>query len=79
MTVSQVSEKGQITLPAHARRRLGIQPHDRVSIETEADAIIIKRVADFFRLEGVLGEASLDEEEKAMEEVAARGGRKKSK
>ena len=72
MTISQVSEKGQITLPASTRRKLGIQPRDRVSIEATDDAIIVKPVQDFFKLAGILGDAVVDEEQKAMDEVGAR-------
>ena len=77
MTVSTISEKGQITLPAAARRRVGIKPKDRVIIETTDDAIIIKPVEDFFELEGFLGEALPEEEEReAVRKAVAKHRRK---
>ncbi len=63
MTISLVSEKGQITLPAAARRKVGIEPRDRVVIEATDDVIIIRPVVDFFKFEGFLGDALPDEEE----------------
>jgi AbrB family looped-hinge helix DNA binding protein len=57
MAISTISTKGQITLPVNLRKRLGMKPHDRVLIESTEDAIVIKRVVDFFALEGFLGKA----------------------
>jgi len=72
MTVSLVSEKGQITLPAAARRKIGIKPRDRVVIETTDDAIVIRPVADFFELEGFLGDALPEKtEQEAMVKAIA--------
>ena len=72
MTISMVSEKGQITLPAAARRKVGIKPQDRVMIEATDDAIIIRPVVDFFALEGFLGDALSEEEEKrAVQQAVA--------
>jgi AbrB family looped-hinge helix DNA binding protein len=39
---SSVSPKGQITLPIEARRRLGIRPKDRVTIEIHNDSITVR-------------------------------------
>jgi len=39
---SSVSPKGQITLPIDARRRLGIHPKDRVTIEIHNDSITVR-------------------------------------
>lgn len=64
MPVSTISTKGQITLPASLRRKLGIGPHDRVLIELADDAIIIKPAFDLFELEGFLGKALPTAEEK---------------
>jgi len=41
MPISTVSSKGQVTLPSALRKRLGIRPHDRVSIEGDAEGIVI--------------------------------------
>ena len=55
MPMSTISSKGQITLPAALRRKLGIKAHDRVSVEIERDGILIKPTIDFFSLRGFLG------------------------
>ncbi|MBI4704393.1 MAG: AbrB/MazE/SpoVT family DNA-binding domain-containing protein [Deltaproteobacteria bacterium] len=57
MSVATVSSKGQITLPAGLRRRLGIAPGDRVVIEAAGDAIVVRPAADLFALAGFLGRA----------------------
>jgi antitoxin PrlF len=40
--LSSVSTKGQITLPAEIRKRLGIKPRDKVALTIEAEALIVK-------------------------------------
>lgn len=74
MSVSSVSVKGQITLPARLRSKLGIKPHDQVVIESTDDAIVIRRAPDFFELEGFLGKALPREveQERMMQAVAGR-------
>lgn len=71
MAISTISSKGQITLPARIRRKLGLKPHDRVVIESTDDAIIIKRAADFFELQGFLGKAVPRSEERRRMMLAA--------
>ncbi|MCX5758082.1 MAG: AbrB/MazE/SpoVT family DNA-binding domain-containing protein [Candidatus Hydrogenedentes bacterium] len=71
--MSTISTKGQITLPASLRKRLGMKPHDRVLIESLDDAIVIKRAVDFFELEGFLGKALPEaEERKRMMQAVSR-------
>ena len=65
MPIATVSRKGQVTLPARMRRKLGIKPQDRVVIETHEDAILIKRAKDLFELKGFLGKAKPAGEERA--------------
>ena len=76
MSMSTISSKGQITLPAALRRKLGIKPNDRVLVELADDAIMIRPAADLFALEGFLGEAlPAAEEKRRMEKaVSARAG-----
>jgi AbrB family looped-hinge helix DNA binding protein len=39
----KVSTKHQVSLPSAARRRLGIEPGDRLSVEVRGDALILRR------------------------------------
>jgi AbrB family looped-hinge helix DNA binding protein len=64
MPVSTVSSKGQITLPAALRRRLRIEPHDRVTVEIGDDEIVVKRAPDLFSFKGFLGKGLPPAEEK---------------
>jgi len=64
MPISNISVKGQITLPISFRRKLGIKPHDRLLMELEGDGIRVKRAPDFFALKGFLGKALPRKEEK---------------
>jgi AbrB family looped-hinge helix DNA binding protein len=47
--VSSVSPKGQITLPADVRRRLGIKPKDKVSISLQGEVVVLKKAASELR------------------------------
>ena len=73
MSIATISSKGQITLPAEARRQLGIHPHDPVVVELEKDAIMIRPAPDIFKYKGVLGKALPREKEREemMKAVAA--------
>jgi AbrB family looped-hinge helix DNA binding protein len=57
MTVATVSSKGQITLPAAARREAGIRPHERVIIETRNGEIIVRAVPELMKFKGFAGKA----------------------
>jgi antitoxin PrlF len=77
--VSTISSKGQVTIPADVRRRLGVGSADKVAfVLTEAGTVELRPVR--FTLEAVLGalpglpdeSASLDREiEEARAEVTA--------
>ncbi len=71
MTIAAVSTKGQITLPLGLRKKLGIEPHDRVVIESVDDAIVIRPVRDFMELQGFLGPARPEGDEKTAVETTA--------
>ena len=72
MPVSTISVKGQITLPISFRRKLGIKPHDRIVIELEDKAIVVKPAPDLFEFEGVAGKAlPQEEEERRMRKAVA--------
>ena len=76
MTIATLSSKGQITLPAAARRLMGLATGDRVAIETRDEEIVVRRARDFFALQGFLGRALPREEERiAMAKAVARKGR----
>ena len=47
-TIVRIQEKGQVTLPAAARRRLGLKKGDLVAVEQTAEGMFIKplRVSD---------------------------------
>lgn len=76
MPLSTISSKGQITLPAALRRRLGIKAHDKVTVELANDEIVIKPVPDIFQLEGFLGKPlPLEVERKRTHQAAVAHGR----
>jgi AbrB family looped-hinge helix DNA binding protein len=73
MTIATLSSKGQITLPAEARRTLGLRSGDRVAIEERGGEIVVRRARDFFALKGYLGRALPREKERsAMRRAAVR-------
>jgi AbrB family looped-hinge helix DNA binding protein len=43
MPKATVSSKSQIVLPAEVRRRLGIRPGDRLTIEVEDEHIVLRK------------------------------------
>jgi len=57
MTLATVSSKGQITLPAAARREAGIDLHGRVIVEVRAREIVVRAAPDFMKLKGFAGKA----------------------
>jgi AbrB family looped-hinge helix DNA binding protein len=73
MAVSIISAKGQLTLPAQVRKKLRIQPNDRVTVEVVGDAIVVKRAPDFFALKGFLGKTlpAVEERERMRRGVGA--------
>lgn len=54
MTTALVSEKGQVTIPADVRRKLGIGPRSRVEIVVKDDEIVIRPRKSIRDLEGIL-------------------------
>ena len=45
ISVSQVSSKGQVTIPKEIRESLGIAEGDRVVFETEGSRVILRKVS----------------------------------
>jgi len=66
MTVATVSSKGQITLPASARREAGINLHDRVFIESRNGEIVVRPVPDLMKFKGFAGKAKPRELEREI-------------
>ena len=73
MSISIISAKGQITLPAKLRKKFGLRPNDRVVVESTGEGILIRSAGDFFELGGFLGKGLRREEERArmMKGIAA--------
>ena len=46
MLSAKVSSKKQINLPSEARRQLGIEPGDRLTIEIVDDSLVLRRRPD---------------------------------
>jgi AbrB family looped-hinge helix DNA binding protein len=44
MLSSSVTTKGQVTIPAELREKLGIKPGDRVGFVAEGDRVVIQRL-----------------------------------
>jgi AbrB family looped-hinge helix DNA binding protein len=53
MTMLTVSDKGQITVPAKARRELGIKPGDSVEVEVVDDTLVVRPVKSLRSLRGI--------------------------
>ncbi|MDL2335248.1 MAG: AbrB/MazE/SpoVT family DNA-binding domain-containing protein [Chloroflexota bacterium] len=43
MLSAKVSTKHQISIPSEARKKLGIEPGDRLAVEVTAEAMILRR------------------------------------
>ncbi|MFA4647788.1 AbrB/MazE/SpoVT family DNA-binding domain-containing protein [Pyrococcus kukulkanii] len=63
MEVVKLSSKGQIVIPAKIRKELKLSKGDKLLIEREGDAIILRPVVKLSRLRGV------DKIEGASEEI----------
>lgn len=79
MAIGKVSSKGQITLPAAMRRKLGIKPNSTVEIIAGGDGILVRPTRSIGELYGIFhdrvrGRKPLgwEEERRQMEEAVAR-------
>lgn len=69
--VTTVTQRGQVTIPAKVRRRLGLGPRDKVAFEIEGDQV--RLVPAIFTLEAAYGSVqprSQPEDFKAISRVA---------
>jgi len=58
MTTGLVSERGQLTIPAEARRKLGIEPRSRVEIVVGDAEIVIRPLKSVRELRGIFRECA---------------------
>ena len=85
MATVRISDKGQVTLPAAARRKLGIAPKSHVDIEVRENEIVIRPIKSVGELGGVFRERAKgkttdwktirDRTEQVVAEEVAREGR----
>jgi antitoxin PrlF len=66
---SSVSSKGQITLPIEIRKRLGIEPGDKVSFSLEEDSVRVVPAGS--RLAAGYGVVPALKQPRTLEETAA--------
>jgi AbrB family looped-hinge helix DNA binding protein len=76
MDTSTLTQKGQVTIPAGVRRKLGLRTGDRVSFVQEGDHVIVKPVhsdiKSAFGLVRARRSASLKDYEAAIRKRAGR-------
>ena len=58
MTAVRVSDKGQITLPAEVRRKLGITSKSKMDVEVKDGEIILHPVKSIMDLAGIFHDAA---------------------
>ena len=58
MATALVSNKGQVTLPAKARRSLGIKPRSRVELEVRENEIVIRPARTVRDVAGIFKDAA---------------------
>jgi len=77
MATSTVTRKGQVTIPAEVRRRLGLRRGDRVAFLEEDDRIVLKPVESDVEAAFGLVKAKKSVSLRAMDEaIRARAGRR---
>ena len=54
MTLVVISEKGQITIPAGVRRKLGLKPKTKVDVEIRDNEIVVRPIKSVMELYGIL-------------------------
>lgn len=56
MITVQVSDKGQITLPADVRKKLGVRAKSRVELDIRDGEVVLRPVKSLRELSGILHE-----------------------
>lgn len=64
-----MTQRGQVTLPAHVRRVLGLKPREAVTFEVEGNNVRI--VPAPFTVESVRGSVPALKEPKSLKEITA--------
>ncbi len=58
MATAWVSDKGQITIPAKARKKLGISRRSRVEVEVRDKEVVIRPMRSILDVAGIFHEAA---------------------
>ena len=56
MTIATISNRGQITLPASARKRLGIRPRSKLEVEVRDGEIVLRPLRTIKDVKGIFHE-----------------------
>jgi AbrB family looped-hinge helix DNA binding protein len=68
--VVKVTRKGQTTIPAKIREKLGIKEGDNLTVEAVDQTVIFKRVPKLLDLAGIFaGHANVEELKKEIDEL----------
>lgn len=60
MITAQMSDKGQITIPADVRRKLGLKAKSRVEIEIRDNVAVLRPIRSVRELSGILQDYAKD-------------------
>jgi AbrB family looped-hinge helix DNA binding protein len=72
MTSTTVTRKGQVTIPVEIRRALGLKEGDRLAVERQGEAVLLRRARSVAeRTAGILAQYRLAVPLTAEEERAA--------
>lgn len=70
MQLSTVTQKGQVTIPASIRKRLGILAKEKVAFIEKDNSIVIKPAPNFYSLKGSVKNKKKYEDKKADKAIA---------
>ena len=77
MTATNVTSKGQITIPAHLRKKHKITANSKVEIIEENGKLVIKKLTTIFDLAGT-GDGDPDELKQMLDQMRETDARKSS-
>jgi len=69
MIATTITQKGQVTIPVHIRKKLSIKTGQKVIFEERGDEIIVKAVPDFLTLMGSLKTNEKYDKQKANQAI----------